>query len=202
MPRKVWVDVNAGNAKADLAEIKKQIPFAMSLALNKLGAKAKAEQTEGIFERFQVKPTARPRVKTTVQMKPSTKRRPEVVLTERDPWLVQHEEGETRRPGDIFSSVVKPVSAKARRVGVLRGRNTPAAVLATGRGFIRTLNNGKIGVFLRRGRKRLPVDLVFALEREAKLPALLKFGATVDETVTREWDRVFAEALRTALGER
>lgn len=199
MARNVWVSVHTLNTKRDLREVERQIPFAMSLALNEVANLARAEQIKGIFERFTIKPRARARIRTTVQMKASSKRRLEAKLTERDPWLVQHEQGEQRRPGDIYSSIVQPVSERAKRIGVLRGLNTPQAILAKPTGFTLRMKSGKVGVFRRKGKKRNPIELVFALEREANLPRLLKFGATVGGVVEREWERVFGAALERAM---
>lgn len=179
-----------------------QVPFATSLALNRIGALGKERQTAGIFERFTVR---RPgRLKTAVRMKAAKKRdsSPAVTLTIRDAFLVQHEEGGIRRPGDVFRSMVQPVSPEAKRVGVVHGKWTPSAVLASDRkAFIaRMPRSGKVGVFVRRGPERLPIDLVFSLEKAVKIPRLLKFGATLDSVATKgEWEKQFGQALSEAM---
>lgn len=198
-PRTVYVSVHTLPAKRDLDAVRRQMPFAMSVALNDVAKLAQAEQVKGIFERFKIKPRARARIRTTVQLTRSSKGRLEAKLTERDPWLVQHEQGETRKPGDIYSSIVQPVSPRAKRIGVLRGTNTPKAILAKPSGFVLRMKTGKVGVFRRKGKGRLPIELVFALEREANLPRLLKFGATVGGVVEHEWERAFGAALDRAM---
>ncbi len=199
MARNVYISVRSDAARRDLDGLRRQIPFAISYALNDVAKRAKAEQTAGIFERFRIKPRAAARVRSTVQMTPASKSNLVAKLTERDPWLVQHETGETRTPGDVYSSIVRPVSDRAKRVGVLRGLNTPAAVLAKPTGFVRTLKTGKVGVFRRKGKGRLPIELVFALEREASLPRLLKMGATVGGVVEKHWEDAFGAALERAM---
>lgn len=189
------IKINTAPAVDSLNALRnRQLPFAISLALNRIGAKAQAAETAGIFERFTVR---RPqRLRTAVRMKPSTKRKHQVVLTVRDAFLVQHEDGAVRRPGDVYSSIVQPVRAREKRVGVLRGRNRPSEVKGA---FTARMRSGKVGIFVRRGPKRLPIDLVFSLERQANLPRLLKFGATVEGVAVREWEAQFGESLREAM---
>lgn len=189
------IDINTAPAVDSLnVLLNRQLPFAISLALNQLGKQAKAAQVAGIFERFTVR---RPqRIRTAVQMKPSTKRNPQVVLTVRDSFLVQHEDGGVRRRGDLYNSIVQPVREREKRVGVLHGRNRPSELKGA---FTARMRSGKVGVFVRRGRKRLPIDLVFSLERQVNLPRLLKFGATVEGVAVREWEAAFGDSLRKAM---
>lgn len=187
-----------------LFALRKQIPFALSLALNTIAEQAQAEETVGIFDRFHVRREAR--LRTAIQRKNSTKSRPEATLTVRDAFLVQHEEGGIRRPGDVYSSIVQPESVDAKRIGVLRGRNTPQFYLerikTKPRPFLQRMKSGKVGVFVRatagKG-SRYPIELIFAFERQAKIAKLLKFGATVDEVIARDWDKAFGAALGKAI---
>lgn len=185
---------------------KEQLPFATSLALNIVAATAQDEETAGLFERFQIR---RPqRIQTAVRVKAAKKRDLQAVLTIADPFLVQHEEESAiRKPGDLYGSIVQPVRERERRIGVLRGRGTPRSVLRQKKAFVQTMKSGKVGIFVRRGKTwskgpnphRLPIDLVFALEREAKLPGLLKFGATVVRVAQRDWAKAFDTGMRRAL---
>lgn len=177
----------------------RQVPFALSLALNRVGKIAKAEETAGIFERFTVR---RPkRLQTAVRMKASKKSDPQVTLSIRDAFLVQHEEGGIRRPGDVYHSMVQPVRAEEKRIGVVHGKWTPAALLRSNRqAFVaRMPRSGKVGVFVRSGPPRLPIELVFSLEKQVKIPRLLKFGSTVNAVANREWEAQFGQALAEAL---
>lgn len=203
---------------------RQQLPFATSLAVNTVAKTARAEQVAGIFERFTVRRPAR--LRTSVAFQASNKRDLEATLTVRDTFLAQHEERVTRRRGDVSSAIVQPEGDEQKRIGVLRGRNTPKALLARGKGrkpgrpkgkrttasasglrkpapFVATMKSGKVGVFVRRDRRqRLPIELLFAFEREVKLPGLLKFGATAERVVTRDWEREFGRSLARALASR
>lgn len=195
------IDANVPEVVFEIKELRKQIPFATSRAINVVAEQAQAEETVGIFDRFHVRRDAR--IRTAVRRRNSTKRGLEAELTIADPFLIQHEDGETRKPGDVYPSLVHPVAEKEKRVGVVRGSTSPKALLKSGRkGFVATMKNGKVGVFRRLTKKRLPIELVFALEKQSKLHRLLKFGATVGTVVARDFEKAFgaelARAMRTA----
>jgi hypothetical protein len=96
--------------------------------------------------------------------------------------------------------MVQPIAPAQRRVGVIRGRNTPRAVLRRSRKtFVARTKGGKVGVFRRTTKKRGPIDLSFALETEARLESRLKFEATVGSVVASQWDQEFGAALARAL---
>lgn len=178
---------------------REQVPFATALAVNEVAQTARDAETVGIFARFTIRRPAR--LRTSVQVSRRAKKTaPDAIVEVRDVFLVQHEEGETRRRGDIYKSLVQPVGAREKRVGVLRGRNTPSEVLASNRkAFITRTRSGKVGVFRRIGDSRLPIELIFSFEREAKLRKLLKFGATVQGVAVREWNGAFGRGLAKAM---
>ena len=218
------VRVDVPPALRSLSRLKReQIPFATSRALNEIGKLGREDTTKGIFERFDVR---RPqRIKTSVKQDYANKRTLRTVLTVRDPFLAQHEEGGIRRPGDIYSSIAQPIGPVQRRRKVIRGKNTPKALLAEGgpkigrpkgsKGgrsqrqlkrptpFIAKMKSGKVGVFKRRKKRgRLPIDLLFTFEKAVKISPRLEFQKTVLERVSRSWEpvfgREFARAIATA----
>lgn len=176
-----------------------QVPFATALALNDLAAGARDEQTRGIFARFTVRRPAR-LSKSVVVSRYAKKTELRSIVTVRDTFLVQHEDGEVRRPGDVFGSIAQPQRGREKRIGVLRGKNSPRGVLESSRrAFIARTASGKVGVFERRGVKRYPIDLVFSFERQSRLPRLLKAGATVEGFAVRAWNDLFGRALAKAM---
>ena len=193
------VKVDMARSLRDLDAFKRrQIPFATSRALNEIGRIARAAQTQGMFERFEVRRA--PRMRTAVRMKASSKTRLETVLTIRDPHLVQHEEGGVRKPGDVQSAIVQAVAPAQRRRRIIRGSNRPKVILKRSkRAFVATMKSGKTGVFRRRGKKRYPIDLVFAFEKSVKLEPALEFEKTVLRVVERDWDRVFGREFGRAI---
>jgi hypothetical protein len=190
------IELDLADARIDLAELERQIPFATSLAINRLAKASRQDQTEGIFDRFTVRRTAY--LRNSVRMRGSTKRDLRAELSIRDPFLVQHEEGGIRRPGDVYDSIVNPVGPTQRRVGVIRGRNTPRAALRSRRAFVAKTASGKTAIFRRRGKKRAPIDLLFVLEEQTKLTPRLQFQSTVEKRVSRDWESEFGKALREA----
>ena len=61
------------------------------------------------------------------------------------------------------------------------------------------MKSGKVSVFRRKGKKRLPIELLFSFEREVRLKKRLKFETTVTLVVAREWEREFGAALARAI---
>lgn len=87
------------------------------------------------------------------------------------------------------------------RVGVVRGRSSVASALASDRkAFVARMPSGKIGVYRRKGRPRLPIELVFSLERRDRLRSVLKAGARTGTVAAREWEAAFGDALRREMG--
>jgi len=176
----------------------RQVPFATSVALNRVGKAAKEEQIEGIFDRFTVRRAAF--IRRSVRQKASSKRDLKTTLTVRDGFLAQHEDGGTRVPGDVGPAIVQPIASTQRRIGVIRGRNTPRGVLKSSRkAFVATMKSGKVGVFRRRGKKRLPIDLIFSFEKRVKLSKRLRFEDTTNSVVAKLWEREFGRELSRAI---
>jgi hypothetical protein len=182
----------------------KQVPFATSLALNRVGKTARADQTEGIFERFNVRESGF--IKKSVRMRAAKKSDLRVELSIRDAFLIQHDGGGVRLPGDIYSSIVQPIEPGRGGIGAargqkLRGRTTPRAVLRNRRAFVERTKRGKLGVFLSVGKGKDAVDqLLFTFEPEQKLTKdRLQFEGTVTSSVARNWEREFGAALAQAI---
>lgn len=177
----------------------KQLPFAVSVALNRVGKTARATQIDAMFSRFTIRRPARTR--SSIRMFASSKRDLRVTLSLRDAWFVQHEQGGLRRPGDVQRSIVQGVGARERRRRIVRGSNTPRATLAAG-GFIGTTRTGKRAFFRRAGRGRRRRVLAFVLEPQVRLQPRLRFRDTVERVCALQWaiefERAFAEARQTA----
>lgn len=195
----VIVEVNTGPTVDSLNALRhRQLPFALSLALNRTAARAQAVQVAGMMQRF----TVRRRTwmaGSVVIPAGATKRKPEVTIRVRDPELVQHEAGGIRRPGDIYSSLVNPVGPRERKRGIIRGANTPKALIASGKGVALRTKSGKVVIFRR---SRSGLTPAFALERAVPLRPRLHFEETVGRVVLRFWQddfrTAFAEANATA----
>lgn len=175
----------------------KQVPFATSLALNRTGELAKGEQTQGIFDRFEIRNGAF--VRKSVVQRRSTKRRLVTTLTVRDAFLTDHEEGGIRRPGDVTSGIIQAVDPKRRRVRKIRGRNTPRHVLKQKSFFEGKTRSGKRAVYQRLRGKGAGVKLIFVAEPKVNIKPRLKFGKTVTRVIHARWEAEFGRALERAL---
>lgn len=205
MSQPLRIDTNIPDVVREFDRLRRdQVPFATATAVNTLAREARERETQGIFERFKVRRPGRLAKSTAVtSYAKKAQLNPSATVTVRDTFLVQHEQGGTRRRGDVYRSMPQPIRATERRVGVLHGRTTPGAVLRSDRkAFVARTRSGKFGVFRRIGKRRLPIELIYSYEREVKLPKLLKFGATVQGVAVREWERVFGASLAAALATR
>lgn len=177
----------------------KQVPFALSLGINLLAKEAARAQTAQIMRAFAVKRKGFLKTSTRVT-RLAQKRDPAAVISVRDKFLVQHEAGDTRRPGDVHSSIVNPVSKAAKRKRILRGTNTPRGLMAANkRVFIARTKYHDIAILRRRGKRARPLETVFVLERQVKLKPRLGFAETVNRTTARHWNRLFGQALARAI---
>jgi hypothetical protein len=176
----------------------RHLPFATSVALNRVALTARAVQVDRMMRRFKVR--RRQRVSTSIAMKASNKRRLEVTLTIRDAFLSVHEQGGVRRPGDVTKALVRPVGPAQRRIGVIRGRNTPSGALAAEpkRTTIRRTRSGKVVVLRAPARGQGPPQLLFAIERTVTTRPRLQFVKTVRAVVAARWETEFERALLAA----
>jgi len=159
----ITVNIPAVVATFDAVKLK-QVPFALSLALNTTSQLAREAQNEHMFREFNVRRAQR--IRTAVRIRPSRKRDLVSRLTIQDAFLIQHEEGDTRKPGDVHSSIVKPVGKDQKRAGVIRGRNTPKALLEQGSKKIGRPRGAKSGGETTR---RRPTPFVAKSKRTGKL---------------------------------
>jgi len=179
----------------------RQVPFAVSRAMNVAGDKARERSIRNIFQRFDVAQSSRH--KTSVQQRKGTKQRPDTTLRLRDAWLVQHVEGSTRKPGDVYDSLVIPKGREQRQIRRLRGRNTPGYHLRRRgrlRAFTRWLGHQRLGVY--RSNPADPdgeAELLFVLERRVKLEPRFPFERIVVRRFSADFVESFNFELRRAI---
>jgi len=195
-------DVQIPEFVAELGRLQyQQVPFAVSRAMNAAGEKARERSIRNIFQRFDVAQASRH--KTSVVLSKGTKQRPDTTLRLRDAWLVQHVEGDTRKPGDVYDSLVIPKGREQKQIRRLKGRNTPAYHLRRKgplKAFTRWLGHQRLGIYRHDPNdSQADPELLFVLERRVKLEPRFPFERIVVRRYAADFVESFNFELRRAI---
>lgn len=196
----------------------RQVPFALSKALNGVLIDAQAEVVRGVRARFTVrKPDFLRRAVKMVQF--ANRRTLTAALAVTGPnadVYIQHEDGGTKTPTSSRALAVPREVRRTKRDLITKG-NRPRGLNLTkaGTGPKATIYKGDKRTFAirsasgeglllqRTGRGRASrLRLLYLFRRQAQLQPRLEFGDTVTQTIVERWDRqldlAFTEAVRTA----
>lgn len=196
----------------------RQIPFALSKALNGVLIDGQSEVVRGVRQRFTVrKPDFLTRAVKMVQF--ANRRTLTAVLAVTGPnadVYIQHEEGGQKVPRQARALAVPREVRRNKRELITKGNRPrgfglqkkgtgPKATMYQGekRTFAIRSQNGE-GLLLQRvGRgKNSRVRLLYLFRRRVSLAPRLQFGDTVTQVILDRWDRqldlAFTEAVRTA----
>jgi hypothetical protein len=193
----------------------KQIPFAMSKAINATLVLAQKKQREHMARIFTVR--RRPFMERSVKITQFAKKgtlRGEIAIASpggRD-LFEKFELGGTKRPKDGHSLAIPVTGGPVKKTErtVIQSKNRPRALLGNqqdvkraksfGGAFIRPAEGNTPGaIFIRTPRG---LKLAYTLQPEADIEPELRFEETVTSEVTRtfstEFEREFANAIKTA----
>lgn len=197
-------------------KLSKQMPFAVSLALNRTAEEFQAVERKQLHKSFTI------RRKTFIERQVKIERRDRatkdkfsvrVAIDQRRDFLSKFESDRVKRPRSGRALAV-PIEVRRGKTGVIpKGQRLEAfnlkrvggRVIGDKRTFVVPLNRGKTtGLLLqrvgRRSRSRLKTLYVF--KRSVPLPASLNFEKNAERTATKRWEpnmlRAFDAALRTA----
>lgn len=198
MAVKVTISSNARQIARVHKKVRKQIPFALSKALNASALKAGADVRKGLSSRFTIRNKY---VERGIRVgKFATKRKLVAEVGSTDPFMVTHETGGARlkKPGNTFYAIP---TAAIRKGG--KGRVTPskfpARLLKRKGSFLTRAKSGAPMVAQRKGKKRYPISIWWIFVRKAHIRKRLGFEAQVDVSVQKNFDKSFAKAFEAAL---
>lgn len=176
--------------------MQKQLPFAISLGLNRTARLAQAKVRMHMFRVFDVR--AKRFISYSVKRSNSTKARLWLSMWIRDPFLAKHERGGVRTmiPGHSTEHLVQPVGARQRAIKKIRGRNTPRAKLRLKSVFAVRDRVGKTVIVQRKGKLVTPL---FVLHKRVTLRPRLQFHHTIYRTVTQYMHPIMERALKIAM---
>jgi len=192
----------------------KQIPFAVSLALNRVGTefqKAERAHFATVFTERRKEFLDREGVKRLSP--PASKRNPSVTygVSSRADFLNKFEAGDTKHPISGKHLAI-PEQVKRNKRDIITKSNRPRQLVdrlgnrsGAGRVFVLRDQKGKLkpGVYQTTGKRgRGALKFLYSLAGQAKTPKVLQFEETAQRIVSQRWAEVFnvafAEALRTA----
>jgi hypothetical protein len=193
----------------------KQLPFALSKAINSVLIKAQTAERTRIRATFTIR---RPRfadlsVKITQFAKKTTLVGQIAIAPPGDTAdiFAKFEAGGIKRPTKGANLAIPITGSPVKKTlrSVIQAKNRPRALLdqsqnttSTGKGkvggaFLRPAKDGKpAGIFIR---TKQGLKLAYLLEPEAPIKPELHFVDTVTQTITREWASTFEQELANAL---
>lgn len=204
----LYIDANIPEVVRSFDELRfQQVPFAAALALTWTASDAQKAVRGDLPQRF----TIRNRwVEMGIRIEKATKAqwpRPSAEIYSRDDFMVRQELGGTKVPkGNSLAIPTKDMlRRKGGKRGIIRAKNRPRALLSAKgkrRAFIAKASDGTRGIFIRRGKKRLPVDMLYQLVPRAQVKPRFDFEPTVREQVQLRFEGHFGRALARAIASR
>ncbi len=213
MAIKLKVDFDLAPFKREVSKfVKKQIPFAASLAVNRVAEIAKQDLRKSLRKDFVIRTKW---VEKGIQRTRATKRKPESTVGSRDEFMALHVTGGTKRKGAVDGG-------RSRKEGPGPGRSMgvpaspgPARKSKTGRTlpskwpdkfgqrgkrkpFIIKIR-GKVALARRKGKKRFPLQMIYFFKKSVKIDKRWDFLKIVELSLTRNWASEAVRALEDAL---
>lgn len=178
----------------------KQLPYAFQLTLNDIIFEARKQIVETTYPRsFDVR--NRSFARATFRVKKASKRYLVAELYDHldRANLRLHATGGTKKPRG--SSIAVPsdiMKAKRRAKGIPKGQR-PRQILEQPGAFIAVMKGGKKGIWKRRGKKRLPIDLLYSFQTSAEIKEAFPFYKHAESIVRKRFNDRFNANLRRAL---
>jgi hypothetical protein len=213
----VRLELNTAQFTRELTALhQRQLPFARSLAINRLGLAFQREERERLARVFTLRRPEFILREAVKRLGPaSTKDNPSVVfgVSDRADFLERFEKGERKTPTrGAGHTLAVPQQVRRNQKDIISRGNRPRALLqnnkarkGAGRVFILKEKRGPIGpgVFQTTGRKgRGGLRFLYGLEDSVPTAPVLAFLETARTVAEQQWPSIFeaalAEALRTA----
>lgn len=207
----VTIRVNVSDTLKNLTALEqKQLPFALSLALNNVAIDAQLALRDHFSEVFTIRRPSFVLKQGAKIFKFSSKRDLSVVMgvDDKADFLTKFERGDVKKPTQA-SSLAIPVDVRRNKRDLITRGNRPRQLLdrlgqkrGAGGVFRLTHREGKLvpGIYQRTGRGgRGGVKLLFASTPKAQTPPVLKFAFVIGKTVEKKFQLNFDKAMARAL---
>lgn len=207
---RIHLDLSAVTRQLTALE-QRQLPFARSLALNRLGEAFQAAERDRMQRTFTLRRPAFILREGVKRLGPAaTKQNPTVTfgVSERADFLEKFEPGETKRPRSGTSLAI-PQQVRRNKRDIITPGQRPRALIerlgqrkGAGRVFVLRERRGTIGpgVFQTTGRRgRAGLKFLYSLRPDVQVDASLRFFDTAKRVAEQQWPRIFDEALAFAV---
>lgn len=170
----------------------KQLPFASSVAVNRTAVGARDLVRENLPKRFRLRNNW---TRGGIQARTGTKGDPTARILAPDYMLIQ-ETGGTRSP--TKSRMLAAPATGTQSNSVIPRAKRPKAMLSD-RAFIIDMGRGNAGVFMRYGKKRGQIRLLWWLSEDQQYEDRFEFEADVRDYVQDRFSANFVAAMMEAL---
>jgi hypothetical protein len=196
----IKISTNIGQVLKKLDRMDRQVPFALSKAINK--SAVDVQRAEGVnLGRKQIIRTDwwKGGRKFGINIKPfATKNKPTAVIGTQADWERLHERGGTKTPKQGKNLAIPTAAHRGGARNKITRAKRPRALLDKPRHFFAQVG-GMIGIWKRTGRKRLPIKLLFTLTRKARLDPKLGYEEVGEAVANKTLPEHFAEEFRKAI---
>lgn len=215
MTIKLKVDFDLAPFRREISTlVKKQIPFAMSLAVNRVAERAKDELKKSLRKDFIIRTNW---VEKGIQRTRATKRKPESTVGSRDGFMALHVTGGTKRKaggdggrkrsggpkgGRSMGIPASPGPARKTRTGRTQPSKWPGRFgqRAKRKPFILRTKGGKVALVRKRGSRKKPkLQFIYFFKRSVKIQKRWPFQRIVETTIQRHWADEAVKALDEAI---
>lgn len=192
------LEFDAGALQRFFRDIERQIPFAMSLALNQTAADVQERLRAELDRHFTIRS---PWTAKGIQVQRSTKRDLRAVIGSRDEYMARQALGgvKTAQGGKLVGI---PVGVRKRRSDKTPRSKWPGAMAKRKNVYIAETSGGP-AMFRKVGRgNKARTELLYLLRPEVKVEPEWPFLDTVEQVVEEKWasnaEKALARALKTA----
>lgn len=189
------IETNTKDIQSYIDSAGKQLPFALSKAINSTADKIREATLKGASEVLTLRGTWwKPRTKFGFNVKPSTKRNLIAEIYTKADWLAQHEDGGIKTAKGMIA--IPTIDVKRNKKDIITKGNRPRAVKGA---FKVTSKNGN--EFIAK-RVRGKLVILYWLEKQAKIEGVYKFHdiakQTFDANMSKDLEEGIEYAMRTA----
>jgi hypothetical protein len=185
---------------------KSQIPYATMVALSRTARDMRLRIVDMIPERFNVtRKWWLPRQPTGIRTQTATKANLSAAIYSRAYFLPLQEDGGVKFPdvgrGLLIPTYLTPKRARisGRHDLILDGPRTLRKGGKAGGSPIFTMKSGKMGVFRRKTKKRLPVNMMYTFKPSALVRKRFGFAKEIERHVYKTFKLHFFDALANAV---
>jgi hypothetical protein len=203
-----------------MADFSDQLPYATSVAMNNTLLEMQKGEINNIREKFTVRKNwLRAGKGIGVTIKFTKKDKLEGALYTKAPFLIGHEEGEIRTAKNKARAIPQRDNLKVAINKLIPDSKKPNALVGTKsledklgklkrttlrrvRTFEATMPSGQSGIWQRLTNSRLPIRLLYAYKKTAKIRKVLSFIPIGMGVFQKQYKRIFGEALAKAIATR